>query len=445
MSAISLFWFRRDLRLEDNKGLFEALTSGLPVLPIFIFDINILNKLTNKSDARVTFIFNQIESLKEKIEKLGGSFYVEYGNPIEIIERITTDLPVKHLYANKDYESYGKQRDHSIKEYLETKDIAFHLSKDQVIFEEREILSKSAGTPYTVFTPYSKSWKEKLKSGLSDSENDPLFAYDSEGLLQNNLLPNVKVPLFPTLNFMQFQPSKMDIPSKEVNLKVVENYTENRDFPAKIGTSRLGIHLRFGTIGIRALARKILHLNETFLNELIWRDFYAQILCNFPHVEQNAFRSNYDLIKWRNNTDDFERWTLGKTGFPLVDAGMRELNATGFMHNRVRMLTASFLTKNLLIDWRWGERYFAEKLLDFDLASNNGGWQWAAGSGTDAAPYFRIFSPEAQMIKFDSQYQYIKKWIPEFGTDYYAKPMIDSKLSKERCLAAYQLALKGDS
>ncbi len=445
MSAISLFWFRRDLRLEDNRGLFNALKTGLPVLPVFIFDSNILNKLSNKSDARVNFIYKQVESLREKIEELGGSFYVAYGNPADIMDRITTELPVKHLFANKDYESYGIQRDYAIKDSLKAKNISFHLSKDQVIFEEREILSKSAGTPYTVFTPYSKSWKEKLKSGMLEGENSPLFAYDSEGLLQNNLLSNVSVPLFPTLEFMHFQPSQRAFPSKELNFKVVENYTENRDFPAKVGTSMLGVHLRFGTIGIRELARKIINLNETFLNELIWRDFYAQILFNFPHVEKNAFRGNYDLIHWRNNTDDFERWTLGKTGFPLVDAGMRELNATGFMHNRVRMLTASFLTKNLLIDWRWGEKYFAEKLLDFDLASNNGGWQWAAGSGTDAAPYFRIFSPEAQMLKFDPQYQYIKKWVPEFGTPHYVKPMIDSKLSKELCLAAYQLALKGNS
>ena len=445
MSEISLFWFRRDLRLEDNRGLFLALKAGLPVLPLFIFDSNILNALSDKADARVSFIYKQVKSLKEKIEKLGGSFYVTYGDPVEIIERITKELPVKNLFTNKDYESYALQRDYAIKEFLESKNITFHLCKDHVIFEEREILSKSAGTPYTVFTPYSKTWKDRLKSGMLDGENSPLFAYNSEGLLQGNLFSNVAVPDSPLLEFMYFQPSKMDIPSREINLKIIENYTENRDYPAKVGTSRLGIHLRFGTIGIRELARNIINLNETFLNELIWRDFYAQILFNFPHVEKNAFRSNYDLIKWRNNIEDFERWSSGQTGFPLVDAGMRELNATGFMHNRVRMLTASFLTKNLLIDWRWGEKYFAEKLLDFDLASNNGGWQWAAGSGTDAAPYFRIFSPEAQTLKFDSQYQYIKRWVPEFGTPHYVKPMIDSKLSKDLCLAAYQSALKGNS
>lgn len=444
MHEISLFWFRRDLRLSDNRGLFQALKHGLPVLSLFIFDINILNKLEDKEDARVKFIFDQVNSLKKKIESLGGSFLIEYGNPTEIIDRITNDFSVKALFTNKDYESYALKRDLEIKGILNKKNILFQSFKDHVIFEEKEILSKSAGTPYTVFTPYSKSWKEKLYSTLGSVDNSALMKYDSEILLTGNLFKTEGLAKNDTLEMMGFKPSLLEIPSADINLKIVENYTMNRDFPSLKGTSKLGIHLRFGTIGIRELARQILSINETFLNELIWRDFYAQILFNFPHVEKNSFRPNYDLIKWRNNLDDFERWKIGNTGFPLVDAGMRELNATGFMHNRVRMLTASFLTKNLLIDWRWGERYFAEKLLDFDLASNNGGWQWAAGSGTDAAPYFRIFSPEAQMLKFDSQYHYIKKWIPEFGSEKYVKPMIDNKIAKELCLAAYQLALKNN-
>lgn len=444
MQEISLFWFRRDLRLTDNRGLFQALKHGLPVLSLFIFDVNILNKLENKEDARVTFIFDRIKSLKEKIELLGGSFLIEYGNPSEIIDRITNEFSVKALFTNKDYESYGIKRDFEIKEILNKKAISFQSFKDHVIFEEKEILSKSAGTPYTVFTPYSKSWKEKLYSTLGLADYSVLTKYDSEIILTNNLFKTEKSGNNYTLETMGFQYSQLVIPSADINLKVVENYTINRDFPSINGTSKLGIHLRFGTIGIRELARQIIHINETFLNEIIWRDFYAQILFNFPHVEKNSFRPNYDLIKWRNNLEDFERWKNGNTGFPMIDAGMRELNATGFMHNRVRMLTASFLTKNLLIDWRWGERYFAEKLLDFDLASNNGGWQWAAGSGTDAAPYFRIFSPEAQMLKFDPQYLYIKKWIPEFGTVDYANPMIDNKIAKELCLAAYQLALKNN-
>ena len=444
MIEISLFWFRRDLRLNDNKGLFHALKHGLPVLPIFIFDTNILNNLKNNTDARVTFIYDQVNKLKTDIESLGGNFLIDYGNPIQIIERLTNEFCVKAVFTNKDYEPYAINRDYEISSLLQKKSILFKSFKDHVIYEEKEILSKSAGTPYTVFTPYSKSWKEKLKSSFLSDDNSALKEYNSSFFLSGNLFESNKPFRNITLENMGFLRSNLEIPNMEVNLKVIENYSLNRDFPSLNGTSKLGIHLRFGTLGIRQLARQIFHLNEIFLNELIWRDFYSQILFNFPHVEKNSFRSNYDLIKWKNDSDDFDRWKSGQTGFPLVDAGMRELNETGFMHNRVRMLTASFLTKNLLIDWRWGEKYFAEKLLDFDLASNNGGWQWAAGSGTDAAPYFRIFSPEAQTMKFDSNFLYIKKWVPEYGSLNYVKPIIDPKLAKERCLAAYQLALKNN-
>jgi len=442
MPEISLFWFRRDLRITDNHGLFQALNAGLPVLPIFIFDQHILEKLVDNSDARVTFIYDQIVHLKNLIASKGGSFLVEYGDPTEIIDRITNHFKIKKLFTNKDYESYAIQRDQKIKSLLAKKNISFHSFKDHVIFEERELLSITAGTPYTIFTPYSKLWKEKLKISLEREENSVLRKFDSEILLTGHLFSSPEINTFPSLESMHFNRSSKHIPSAAINVDIVEKYTLQRDFPSVNGTSKLGVHLRFGTIGIREIARRIYTVNETFLNELIWRDFYAQILANFPHVENQSFRSNYDLIQWRNNPDDFEKWKLGQTGFPLVDAGMRELNETGFMHNRVRMLTASFLTKNLLIDWRWGERYFAEKLLDFDLASNNGGWQWAAGSGTDAAPYFRIFSPEAQALKFDPQYKYIKKWVPEYGSIHYVKPMIDTKKSKDLCLAAYQSALK---
>ena len=445
MNEVSLFWFRRDLRLSDNKGLFHALKHGLPVLPLFIFDSNILGKLENREDSRVTFIFDQVYKLKAEIESLGGSFLIEYGNPIQIIDRLTNEFSVKALFTNKDYETYALKRDKQINDILLKKSILFLSFKDHVIFEEKEILSKSAGTPYTVFTPYSRSWKEKLFATLATPNNSALKEYDSAVNLSGNIFKSDGLIKNITLESMGFKRSSMDIPTADIDFKVIENYTLNRDFPSINGTSRLGIHLRFGTLGIRQLGRQIFQLNETFLNELIWRDFYAQILFNFPHVEKSSFRPNYDLINWRNNPDDFERWKSGHTGFPLVDAGMRELNATGFMHNRVRMLTASFLTKNLLIDWRWGEHYFAEKLLDFDLASNNGGWQWAAGSGTDAAPYFRIFSPESQTLKFDPKYSYIKKWVPEFGSPTYVKPIIDPKIAKELCLAAYQLALKNIS
>jgi deoxyribodipyrimidine photo-lyase len=379
--------------------------------------------------------------LKKKIESCGGSFHVEYGNPIEIIDRLSNDFPVKKIFTNKDYESYAVQRDQQVKSLLLKKNISFHSYKDHVIFEEKEILSKSSGSPYTIFTPYSKSWKEKLRDSLTFGETSALRNFESEKMLQGNLFFTNALNTLPTLESMHFIRSSGIIPPAVINFDIIKDYAKQRDFPSLNGTSKLGIHLRFGTLGIRELARQIYSLDETFLNELIWRDFYAQILANFPFVEHKSFKSKYDLIQWRNNPDDFEKWKLGQTGFPLVDAGMRELNATGFMHNRVRMLTASFLTKNLLIDWRWGEKYFAEKLLDFDLASNNGGWQWAAGSGTDAAPYFRIFSPEAQTLKFDPQYQYIKKWIPEYGSTQYAKPMIDTKIAKNLCLEAYRAAL----
>jgi len=253
------------------------------------------------------------------------------------------------------------------------------------------------------------------------------------------------VPIsMPTLESMGFDVIEQSFPSKTVRDDLVREYHKQRDFPSVLGTSRLSVHLRFGTISIRELARRAKNLSETFLNELIWRDFYMQILWHFPHIGHGkAFKADYDKIAWRKDEDQFQQWCNGLTGYPLVDAGMRELNATGFMHNRVRMVVASFLTKHLLIDWRWGEAYFAKKLLDFDLSANNGGWQWASGSGTDAAPYFRIFNPTSQTQKFDSQHLYIKKWIPEINSFEYPSPIVDHVFARERCLKVYQKALKG--
>ncbi len=301
-------------------------------------------------------------------------------------------------------------------------------------------MTKADGLPYTVFTPYSKKWRKKLESEVDEKGAFTYFkSYPNEDYFHNfhqtTPLPNI------SLEDMKFQPTEIPIPSKTVAQKVISKYSELRNFPAIQGTSRLGIHFRFGTISIREKARKANKLNQTYLNELIWRDFYAQILANFPHVVGHPFRKKYDYIEWRNDEADFKKWCDGQTGYPIVDAGMRELNATGFMHNRVRMITASFLTKHLLIDWRWGEAYFAEKLLDFDLASNSGGWQWAAGCGTDAAPYFRIFNPTSQQKKFDKNYKYIEKWVPEFGTPRYAQPMVDHKMARERCLETYKAGL----
>lgn len=446
---MNIFWFRRDLRLEDNAGLYEALTSGKPVLPLFIFDRDILDKLEDRDDARVSFIHGVISGVQQELHRLGSTMVVRYGKPDEVWQQLIQEFSIENVYTNRDYEPYAKERDASIKALLANHNIGFYDFKDHIVFEKDEVTKKD-GTVYTVFTPYSKKWKAKLSTHLAEYDN-PINgdqtttsyyfkSYPTEKYFQH-FYKTEPQPLIP-LNEMGFGASSIAIPSKEVSLDIVRTYDETRNFPAVNGTSRLGVHFRFGTISIREKARMAEQLNGTFLNELIWRDFYAQILDAFPHVVGNAFRAKYDRIPWRTSEEDYEKWKVGETGYPLVDAGMRELNATGYMHNRVRMVVASFLTKHLLLDWRWGEAYFARKLLDFDLASNNGGWQWAAGSGTDAAPYFRVFNPTSQMTKFDKQAKYVKKWVPEFGTFKYAKPMVDHKAARERCLSVYKAALK---
>ena len=429
---ISIFWFRRDLRLHDNAGFYHALKSGLPVLPIFIFDPQILDKLSNKADKRVTFIHQQLHKLKQELTALGSDLLVQYATPQQAWQNIIKQYTVKQVYTNHDYEPYAIKRDKEIGELLASKQIGFNTYKDQCIFEHNEVL-KDDGKPYTVFTPYSKKWKAKLNAFY-------IKAYPNQKYF-NNLLKVDKPSAMPSLASMGFEPSSFLFPSTEVAQSIIKNYDKTRDFPGIVGTSKLGIHFRFGTISIREKARKALALNQTYLNELIWRDFYMQILAHFPHVTQGAFRPEYDLIEWRNNEKEFDAFCQGKTGYPIVDAGMRELNTTGYMHNRVRMIVASFLTKHLLIDWRWGEAYFAEKLLDFDLSANNGGWQWAAGCGTDAAPYFRVFNPYLQTERFDKQLTYIKKWVPEVGTASYPKPIVDHDFARKRCLEVYKTGL----
>lgn len=443
MSKVAIFWHRRDLRLEDNHGLFAALKCGLPVQPIFIFDRNILDKLEDQDDARVTFIHQEVSRLQEELrEKWGSDLQVYYGFPEKVWSEVLKKNEVKAVYTNKDYEPYALERDQKVRELLAQKDIELHTFKDHVIFEKTEIV-KSDGDPYTVFTPYSKRWKSALKKEMVKGEKGEipkaLASFDSEAHGEN--FHKSKPTEMPSLTKMGFKSSSLQFPSKTVKQGLIRTYDETRNFPGIEGTSRLGIHFRFGTISIREKARKALKLNETFLNELIWRDFYAMILSNFPHVAEGSFRPKYDFIEWRNDEAEFNAWCQGKTGYPIVDAGMRELNATGYMHNRVRMITASFLTKHLLIDWRWGEAYFARKLLDFDLSSNNGGWQWAAGSGTDAAPYFRIFNPYTQQEKFDKHFKYIKKWVPEFQSDNYLNPIVEHKAARERCLETYKAGL----
>ncbi len=430
MEDVSIFWFRRDLRLEDNHGLFQALKEAKNVIPLFIFDTNILDKLENKADARVEFIHSQIREIHSELAEKGSSLLVKTGDPETIFKKLLEEFNISAVYTNRDYEPYAISRDEKIGRLLNQNEIPFQRFKDQLIFEPGEILNGS-GEFYKVFTPFSKVWLSKF---------DPAKVEEYAPMHWKNLLQTSTLHL-PTLHEIGFEQSDTPTPSKTADEEIISHYNETRDFPAKNGTSRLGIHLRFGTISIRKLASKASELNATFLNELIWREFYMMILAFNPHVVNQAFKPAYDRIPWRNNEEEFQAWCEGKTGYPIVDAGMRELNATGYMHNRVRMVTASFLTKHLLIDWRWGEAYFAEKLLDYELASNNGGWQWAAGTGTDAQPYFRVFNPSSQQEKFDKNWKYVKKWIPEINSDKYPKPIVDHKFARQRAIDTYKSAL----
>jgi deoxyribodipyrimidine photo-lyase len=427
-------WFRRDLRLKDNAGLYHALKAGLPVLPIFIFDTEILDQLEDKTDARVSFIHQSLQEMQTELLELGSSLEVLHGKPLDCIKTLTKKYAIGTVFINHDYEPSAIQRDAAIEAYLGENKVAFRSYKDQVILEKGEVL-KDDGTPYTVFTPYSRKWKSKLT-------DEHLKAYPVEKY-QNHFFKQAPIEL-PSLESIGFTASNIIFPAKAWKKEIVAKYNENRNFPAlEQGTSKLGVHLRFGTISIRALAVRASAVSETFLNELIWRDFYHMILWHFPRVSQGkSFKPAYEAIEWRNNEIEFKAWCKGQTGYPIVDAGMRELNATGFMHNRVRMITASFLTKHLLIDWRWGEAYFAQKLLDFDLAANNGGWQWASSSGCDAAPYFRVFSPALQTEKFDKDLKYISKWVPEFQEFNYPKPIVVHEEARKRVLEVYAKALK---
>ncbi len=438
---ITLFWFRRDLRLDDNAGLYHALRSSQPVLPLFIFDTNILEALPSRRDARVEFIHQALAQLKERLRALGSDLIVQHGKPIEVWRQLLQTYRIAAVYANRDYEPYAVERDAAVQVLLAEHGIPFHTFKDHVLLERGEVL-KDDGTPYTVFTPYSRRWRAKLAERVGpDGVSFYLTSYPCDRYFGNFYRVAQALP-FPTLADIGFEPAGIAFPPPLVPRSLIRNYDKTRNFPGINGTSRLGVHFRFGTISPREKARHAQVLNDTYLNELIWRDFYSQILAYFPRVVTHAFRPEYDRIAWRNAPDDFQRWCEGRTGYPIVDAGMRELNATGYMHNRVRMITASFLTKHLLIDWRLGEAYFAQKLLDFDLASNNGGWQWAAGCGTDAAPYFRIFNPTEQAKKFDPDGKYIRRWVPEYGTPAYVRPMVDHAFARQRCLEAFKAALR---
>lgn len=424
MDTINIFWFRRDLRLEDNIGLFHALNQETPVLPLFIFDTNILDDLNDKYDRRVDYIHQSLENINTKLLQLKSSLLIRYGNPIDVLLQLKKEYNIEHIFCNEDYETYGINRDNEVKQHFNL--LQF---KDHVIFKYDEILKKD-NTPYTVFTPYSKQWKLKVTA------ND----YKAFQLNLESFYPSSFE--FPTLESIGFHRTDIEFSDPSIPLDSLHNYKESRDIPSLDSTTKLSLPLRFGTISIRKCVRIAIENNlETWLNELIWRDFFIQILAHFPYSEYSAFKPKYDHISWRNNENEFELWCKGETGYPIVDAGMKELNATGFMHNRVRMIVASFLCKHLLIDWRWGESYFAKKLNDYEMASNVGNWQWASSSGCDATPYFRVFNPTLQQQKFDKDFKYIKKWIPNFEENNYIEPIVPHDFARKRAISTYKEGL----
>ena len=426
----SVFWFRRDLRLDDNLGLNAALSSGLKVIPIFIFDTEIINKL-EKNDLRIKMIHAALVKLNDAMLGNRCNVGMYLGNPKAVFESLLKKYKIKSVYTNRDYEPYALERDKSIKSFLEKKNVTYKSFKDQVIFEKDEVV-KDDGNPYKVYTPYSRKWIEKLNArGFETCKSETKL----------NSLASLELPYL-TLKEIGFDEKKFDIPLFNIDFKTIEKYEETRNFPYLNSTSRIGAHLRFGFVSIRKLVEKAhKKSNKTYLKELIWREFFMQILWHFPYTQEKSFKPKYDRIKWLNNYEEFKKWCEGNTGYPLVDAGMRELNQTGFMHNRVRMLVGSFLCKHLLIDWRWGEKYFAKKLLDYEMSSNVGNWQWVAGCGVDASPYFRIFNPKEQIKKFDKDFKYIKKWVPEFQSSLYPKEIIDHKFARNRCLETFKAAV----
>jgi deoxyribodipyrimidine photo-lyase len=429
---IAVHWFRRDLRLDDNAALYHALKSGLPVQCVFILDENILSRLHKGTvDKRLVFIHQQLVRLSGELEKVGASLAVYHDTAEKAWQKIVKDYPVKYVFTNNDYEPYARTRDNQVGTFLTEQGIEFFSCKDHVIFAKDEVV-KDDGTPYTVFTPYKNKYRKKLNAFYLKSY--PVKKYSRHFLPQ-------KQYAIPPLRYLGFEDAALQFSVPELSPGLLKAYAEQRDIPSVAGTSRMSLHLRFGTVSVRELFRMADQHSDVWTNELIWREFYMQILWHYPHVAKSAFKSDYDRVAWRNNEEEFAAWCEGRTGYPLVDAGMRELNSTGFMHNRVRMVVASFLVKHLLIDYRWGETYFAEKLLDFDLSANNGGWQWAAGCGTDAAPYFRIFNPHEQLKRFDPELKYVKKWVPEYGTDKYPAEIVEHKFARERCLKIYKASL----
>jgi len=426
---LSVFWFRRDLRLHDNHGFFQALDKSKSVLPIFIFDINILKDL-NQNDRRVSLLFDRLMELNKELAKQSKKIHVYYGDPELILNELHEKIPFDALFANTDYEPYATKRDRTINNSLGKKYVKFLSFKDQVIFEKDEILSNE-GKIYSVYTYYMKKWKSLFNNSMTDS-------YPSHKLLHKCITSDaIKCVHF--LDEIGFEYSKYILYNPNLTQISLNKYEESRDNPNVNGTSNASVHLRFGFLSIREVVKIALQYSEIFLNELIWRSFFSQILWNYPRVVDSCFKVKYNNLEWNSN-DLLFKWQKGQTGFHIVDAGMRQLIETGYMHNRVRMIAASFLVKNLGIDWRLGEAYFASKLMDFDLASNNGNWQWVAGTGCDASPYFRVFNPNTQRERYDPNFKYCAKWINELEENgiYRVPKIVDAKQSRLEAIDRYK-------
>ena len=425
---INIFWFRRDLRLDDNSALNHALAEGIPVMALFIFDTVIIDEL-QADDPRISFIYETLSGINNQLLKSGSSLLILKGDPEILWRKLIKTYDLNAVYINKDYEPYSTSRDLKVESILRQKSVTMYRFKDQVIFEEKEIL-KSDNNPYTLFTPYKNRWMQKFQVTWKQEQY-------SIGTTEQNYFK--KILAFPSREELGLKKSLQRV--RPFDLSVIRSYDRFRDIPSVDKTSYLGPHLRFGTVSIRKIADRAIRENIVFLSELIWREFFMQILFNFPHVVTGNFRSKYDNVPWRNNESDFEKWSTGQTGFPIVDAGMRQLNETGYLHNRVRMITAGFLCKHLLIDWRRGEAFFAMKLLDYELSSNNGNWQWAAGTGCDAAQYFRVFNPITQQLKFDPDKEYVRKWVENIDNSDYPQPIIDLDFARKRVIEAYKSGL----
>lgn len=423
-TAVAVFWFRRDLRLHDNAGLYYALRQPHPVVPLFIFDTDILGRLEDRTDRRVEYIYRALAGVHEQLANKGSGVLVAGGKPVDIFRAILDTWNIAAVVANEDYEPYARRRDSEVSELLQERGSRLVLLKDHVIHAKDEVLT-AQGTPFRVFTAYKKKWLEATQD---------ISAFPSENYTEN--FAPIQTTLPPLENF-GFQTTNAVFPKSYPDVHTLCSYAGSRDVPSLEATTRMGIHLRFGTVSVREMVRLGYEYSDTWLSELIWREFFAMVLYFRPDVVDSCYREEFNAIRWRNNEEEFLLWCRGQTGFPFVDAGMRQLNATGFMHNRARMAVASFLVKDLLVDWRWGEAYFAQKLLDYELASNNGNWQWVAGTGCDAAPYFRVFNPESQRKKFDPQDEYCRQWIPELGTPGYPQPMVDHAAARMRAISAY--------